>query len=361
MEDGKGPLVIFTGGGSAGPVTPLLAVAAVLSGRRPDLRLLWIGTSAGPERELVRAAGIRFRAVVAGKLRRYFSLMSLLAPFQVAFGLVQAWLVIGEERPAVVVSAGGFVAAPVIWAAWLRRVPVHVHQQDLRPTLTNVMTAPFAASVSVAFEKSLADFRRFNPILTGNPVRPAILAGSPEKGMEIFGLERGVPTVLVTGGGTGASSLNALVARALPAVVESVQVIHLTGRGKGDGASAARRYRQFELLTGDMPHALAAADLVVTRAGIGILSELAALGKPAVIVPMHGSHQEENARYFAERGAGVYVKESETFSKQFGDIVTGLASDAGRLSRLAESIRKLNNPAAAESVSGLVECLIKVT
>lgn len=352
------PTVLFAGGGTAGPVTPLLAVAAEIRRLHPGWRCSWIGTATGPERQLVEAAGIPFEHIPAGKLRRYLSWRTLLAPFEVVCGLVQAWRIIGRQRPSVVVSAGGFVAVPVIWAARLRRVPVHVHQQDLRPTLTNVVTAPFASSFSVAFEKSAADFSRRNPVVTGNPVRPAVLSGSRERAREVFGLADGLPTVLVVGGGTGAAGLNSLVFGSLGVLTAEAQVIHLTGRGKSGGAEENGRYRQYEMLTDDMPHALAAADLVVTRAGLGTLSELAVLGKPTVIVPMPRSHQEDNAKYFSDQGAAVYLSEPELFSKKFGETVVGLLRDKERLAELSRGIRKLNDPGAAAKVAELVAGLV---
>jgi UDP-N-acetylglucosamine--N-acetylmuramyl-(pentapeptide) pyrophosphoryl-undecaprenol N-acetylglucosamine transferase len=358
MNESK-PLIVMTGGGSAGPVTPLIAVAQALAADRPDWRFLWIGTRSGPERALVERAGIDFLSISSDKLRRYFSWQTIVAPFFIAVGFFQAFSIFGRERPGAVVSAGGFVAAPVIWAAWLRRVPVHIHQQDLRPTLTNVITAPFAASASVAFEKSLEDFRRLSPEHTGNPVRSAILSGSREKAAEIFGLEPGLPTVLVVGGGTGAAGLNGLTVSALSLLTDAVQVVHVTGRGKADIVGNVRRYHQHELLIDEMPHALAAADLVVSRAGIGTLSELAVLGKPTVIIPMPGTHQEDNAEYFAAHGAGVHLREQELFSKSFADAILGLIFDRARLAELGAAIRKLNDPAAAKRVADMVVRLIE--
>jgi UDP-N-acetylglucosamine--N-acetylmuramyl-(pentapeptide) pyrophosphoryl-undecaprenol N-acetylglucosamine transferase len=357
----KTPLIAFAGGGTAGPVTPLLAVAAAVRALRPDARFLWIGTAHGPEGKLVAAAGIPFTAIPAGKLRRYWSWRNFLMPLEVLAGLWQAWRVLGRERPDAVVSAGGFVAVPVILAARLRRIPVHVHQQDLRPTLTNVLTAPRAASVSVAFEKSASDFRRSRPEVTGNPVRPEILAGSVEEARHLWNLESGVPTVLVLGGGTGAAGLNALVRKSLPALTASAHILHVAGPGKTDATVTNPRYRQFDLLTDLLPHAFAVADLVVTRAGLGTLSEIAVLGKPCIIVPMPASHQEENARYFADRGAGIYLDELEVFSKSFADLMLATLADRARLASLGEAMRRMNPPDAADRVATAVLRLVKLS
>lgn len=358
-SESKTPLIVLTGGGTAGPVTPLLAVASAISAARPDVRFLWIGTAHGPEAKLVAAAGLPFVAIAAGKLRRYFDWRNLLSPFQTAAGFFQAWRVLGREPVAAVVSAGGFVAAPVIWAAACRRLPVHVHQQDLHPTLTNVITAPCATSVSVAFEKSVADFRRFHPTVTGNPVRPVVLAGSADEARRLWELEPGVPTVLVIGGGTGSANLNALTRGALPLLLAKCQVLHVVGTGKTDASVVAARYRQFELLTDELPHAFAVADLVVTRAGLGTLSELAVLGKPTVVMPMAGTHQEANAHYFADRGAAVYLDERETFSKSFADLVLGLLADEVRRRELGSAMKIMNPLDAAAKIAAAVLALVR--
>ena len=359
MSNQPSPLIVIAGGGTGGPVTPLLAVAAAIRVKRPEARFLGIGTSYGPEAKLMAAAGLPFVAIPAGKLRRYFTWRNFLVPGEVLAGLVRAWFIIGETRPAAVVSAGGFVAAPVIWAAWLRRVPVHVHQQDIRPTLTNVLTLPFAASLSVAFDKSVADFQRYHPLRTGNPVRPAVFAGTAAGGRQRFGLEPGVPTVLVMGGGTGAVNLNTLVRRALPLLTPACQIIHVAGPGKMEEIpEAPSRYHQYELLTDELPDALAVADLVVSRAGIGSLSELAVLGKPTVIVPIPGSHQEDNARYFAAAGAGVYLDERQTFSKHFADTIQEILNDAPRRQALSEAMRTMNRSDAAARVAAAVLALV---
>lgn len=358
MSASSSPLIVLAGGGTAGPVTPLLAVATAIRAARPDARFLWIGTAHGPEAQLVAAAGLPFTAVAAGKLRRYADWRNLLAPFETLAGFFQAWRVLGREPVAAVVSAGGFVAAPVIWAAWCRRLPIHVHQQDLHPTLTNVLTAPFAASVSVAFEKSVADFRRAHPVVTGNPVRPMILAGSLLDAQCLWELEPQLPTVLIVGGGTGSANLNALTRAALPLLTPVCQVLHVAGAGKTDPTVIGARYRQFDLLTDALPHALAAADLVVTRAGLGTLSELAVLGKPAIVIPMAGTHQEANARYFAERGAAVYLDERQLFSKAFADAILDLLADLPRRRDLAAAMRLMNPPDAAARIAAAVLTLI---
>ena len=346
--------IVFTGGGTLGPVTPLIAVADAVRAKAPDATLAWIGTRGGPEERMVAAAGIPYHTISAGKLRRYFSWRNLVDPFLVVKGFFEARRLLKSFKADAVVSAGGFVAVPVAWAAATLSIHVHVHQQDVRPGLANRLSLPVAATMSVALESSIADFSRRLPVWTGNPVRQEVLSGSREEARRIFALEDGVPVMLVLGGGTGASGLNQLVRQALPFLAPRMHVIHAAGPGKTDPAVQDPRYRQYELLTSELPHAYAAADLVVTRAGMGALSELAVLGKPAIIVPMSGSHQEDNAKAFADRAGAVVLSEKLTFSKAFAEAVLGLIDDPGRRTAIGEGMRRMNVPDAAARIAALV-------
>lgn len=348
------PHLLFTGGGTLGPVTPLLAVAEAVRVRAPAAVFSWIGTSQGPERALVEAAGIRFIAIRSGKLRRYLSLRNLSDIINIKIGFFQSLALLRRLRPDVVVSAGGFVAVPVVWAARCLDIPVHVHAQDIHPGLANKLSLPAASSLTVAFEKSLKDFARHRPAWTGNPVRRTMLAGSRETARKLFGLEDGVPTLLVLGGGTGAAGLNAIVRGAVPLLSPTSQILHVTGKGKWDAAFVHPRYHAVEFLTDGMAHALAAADLVVTRAGIGTLTELAALALPTVIVPMPHSHQEENARYFADRGAALLFDEIGATPTTFAERVLGLWHDVDRMAALKRGMRSLRKGDASAAVAEIV-------
>ena len=347
--------VLLAGGGTLGSVTPILAVAQEMRRRDPDVDLLWVGTKCGPERQLVERFGIEFRTIASGRLRRWLTWRNLFLPFRVLHGLVDSLSLLRRWRPDVVFHAGGFVAVPLTWAAWLLGIPVHVHQLDWRPGLANRLSAPFAESVSVSFEKSLHDFGVRRTVLTGNPVRTEILEAGREEGRELFGLSVDRPTVLVLGGGTGAAALNRLTVDALPHLRSDFQVMHVTGLDKMVRPPVwTGVYLQLDFLNERMPSALAAADLVVTRAGMGTLTELAALGRPAVIVPMPGSHQEDNADLFVRAGAAVGFSQDSS-GVDLAETVSSLCGDRERLGRLASAMRKLNSPQAAARVADLVK------
>jgi len=207
-----------------------------------------------------------------------------------------------------------------------------IHQQDVEPGLANRLLVPFARRVTVSLEGSLAHFPRGRTLITGNPVREEILSADPQLAFTRLDLDPDLPLVLVTGGGTGALGLNRIVAAAAPKLVERAQLVHLTGRGRGvEAQTTSPRYRQIEFLVDEMPHLLAAATVVVSRAGMGTLSELAALQKPSLIVPMPGSHQWANAQAFARIG-GIEVADQvaltpETLAER---ILRLLADDARR-------------------------------
>ncbi len=302
--------ILLAGGGSGGSTTPVLAVAEELRAREPTVALLYVGTSYGPEGRLARTERIPYASISAGKLRRYWSVENALDGFRVLLGVIQSLRLIRRFRPDVALGAGGFASVPPLLATALLRVPILIHQQDVVPGLANRLLVPFASRITVSMPQTLGAFPKGKTVLRGNPVRARVLAGEAQHARVRLSLEEGVPLVLVTGGGTGALRLNEIVAEAAPDLARFCQVLHLSGRGRGVPAPPlGSRYQQHEFLVDEMPHALAAAGLVITRAGMATLSELAALAKPAVVVPMPASHQEANAAAFAEKGAALVLDE----------------------------------------------------
>jgi len=349
--------IIFTGGGTLGPVTPLIAVMHAIRAKRPDATFAWIGTEDGPEARVVREAGIDFRAIPAGKLRRYMDGRNLTDLVRIMRGVFEARRILKEVDASAVVSAGGFVAVPVAWAARSLGIPVHVHQQDVIPGLANKLTIPVAGSMSVALESSLDNFKKMQPVWTGNPVRSVVATGSRDEAIRVFGLDASVPTILAMGGGTGAARLNELVRGALPALLAHANVIHVAGPGKAEGERRAHRYAQEELLTDTLPHALAAADVVVTRAGMGALTELASLGKPVVIVPMADSHQEANAVAYARASGAPFVAETKTDLATFAKVILDLLADEPRRAAIGKGMAAMHRPDAAARIADTVIAL----
>ena len=348
--------ILLTGGGSGGSVMPLLAVAEELKDR--EVEFLWLGTSFGPERDMVERAGIKFRAISGGKWRRYFSLKNLTDIFKIKFGFWQAFFIMLKRHPCLVISAGSFISVPVIWAAWILRVPVLIHQQDIVPGLANKLMAPLARVVTVAFEKSLADYGK-KAVWIGNPVRQSLKF--PISNFQ-FPINKNSPVALIMGGGTGAEAINKLVAESLSELTKFCNIIHITGKDKGirNQESGIRNYVSYEFLDVEqMAEVMKAADLVVTRAGMGFLSELSYLGKPSIIIPLPDSHQETNAEFFKDKKAAVVIKQKNLTAENFAPIIKGLLADEKKLKELSINIGQAMRKEANQAMLKIINKIIK--
>ena len=333
--------VLLAGGGSGGSATPVLAVAGELRSRNPSVELLYVGTHGGPEADLARAEGIAYVGVAAGKLRRYWDTQNFWDVGRIVRGLGESVGHGRRFRPDVAFGAGGFASVPPLAAAATFRVPVLIHQQDVVPGLANKLLVPFAARITVSLPQTLPRFPKDRTTLRGNPVRARVLSGNPEAARRLLNLEPETPILLVTGGGTGALALNRIVAEAADELIDFCQVIHLTGRGRGvPPATPSPRYHQREFLVDEMPHVLAAASLVVTRAGLGTLTELAALRKASIVVPMPGTHQESNARAFSEGGGAIHLDQRTLTARQLVALVRDVLADEPRRTRLGEALSR---------------------
>jgi len=355
--------VLFTGGGTLGPVTPLLAVASELMASAPDTEIVFVGTPGGPERLLVEKMGIRFLALDAPKLRRYFALRNLWIPFRLAASFSQALRIVREESPDVVVGAGGYTSVPMGLAAKLKRKRLLIHQQDVIPSLSNRILAKVADAVTVTFEKSLGDFPEAITTLTGNPVRPVFEKGDPEKGRALLGFRGDRPIVLATGGGTGSAFLNEIILLGSGDWTSFADLVHITGLEKSSlkppSLSHPERYRQMEFVGEDIVHLFAAADIVITRAGLGTTTELAALRKPIVLIPIPDSHQEENASYIVERGGGELFRELDLTPEELVHFVRDILEKPERMKAMGESLHRIFVPGARKAVADRILELTK--
>jgi UDP-N-acetylglucosamine--N-acetylmuramyl-(pentapeptide) pyrophosphoryl-undecaprenol N-acetylglucosamine transferase len=352
--DAPGGLVriLLAGGGSGGSATPILAVASELRARVPGVELLYVGTYGGPEGELAAEEGIPYVGVATGKLRRYWDTQNLPDVGRVLRGFVESLGHVRRFRPDAACGAGGFASVPPLAAAGSSRVPVLIHQQDVVPGLANRLLAPIARRITVALPETMRAFPSRRTVLRGNPVRRRVLEGNSAEGFRRLGLDPGVPLVLVTGGGTGALGLNTIVAAAAPLLIQHGQVLHLTGRGRGvETADLGPRYLRRGFLVEEMPDVLAAASVVVTRAGMGTLSELAALGKATLIVPMPGSHQEANARAFSRGGGALVFDQADLSPELLAAQVRDLLADSVRRDALGAAMHRVMPVDAAARIA----------
>lgn len=359
--------LLIAGGGSGGHVFPGLAVAGALRQLAPQVDVAWLGARGAIEERLVPPAGIRLHTIRAGKLNRFIGRETLPDLLRVPVGMVDAIAVVRRLRPEAILTCGGFVAVPAGVAARLTGRPLLALQQDIEPNLANRLITPLAQQVVVAFQMSLRRFPPGRAVALGNPLRAGLLSGSVKECGRPFDLPTDLPLVLVTGGSQGALNLNRLVLACLPALLERAAVIHLCGQRSVqfvETAAAAlppnlaRRYRWRAFVDDDMPHLLRAADLVISRAGAATLSELAALGKAALLVPLPPalgqSPQEINAEAFRRAGAAEVLREAGTTPTMLLDRVFALLADPIRRRALADSATILGRPHAADEVARLL-------
>ncbi|MFZ4631884.1 MAG: UDP-N-acetylglucosamine--N-acetylmuramyl-(pentapeptide) pyrophosphoryl-undecaprenol N-acetylglucosamine transferase [Patescibacteria group bacterium] len=366
METINSKKIMFSGGGTGGSVTPLLAVAEELLKDDRDLNLVFVGAKIGPEKELVKnfkTKEIKFIELISGKWRRYFSIYNFLDIFKIIIAFFTSLKILGEEKPALVISAGSFVSVPLVWAAAFYKIPILIHQQDIRPGLANKLMAPFARVVTISFEKSFIDYGP-RAVLTGNPIKDISLHETKRiETRKNYSLELDKPLVLVIGGGTGALALNKLIEDSVSNnnLLDICQLVHLTGRGKASGINTSNQnYHSFEFLDqSEVLSLMAAADLVISRCGLGVLTELSALTKATILIPIPNSHQEENAAVFGEAKAAIVLNQLELTSEKIKLEVDKLLGDSRFRGELMNNISKVMKPQAAQNVAALIWEIIK--
>ena len=357
--------ILIAGGGTGGHVFPALALAAELLRRRPEEPVVFVGTRAGLERDLVPKAGyplefVRARGIVGKGLGARLTGTAALGP-----AFLDSWRILSRRVPRAVVGVGGYASGPVVVTAWLRRIPTIVHEANAVPGVTNRLLARVATRVAAGTPAAVEALP--GAIVTGNPVREAFFRIPPLAGRPAARRMR----VLVVGGSQGAQILNRLVPDALAAVAErglALEVIHQSGRarrGLGDDADDLRvRYEALGFGAGvvrefldDIPEEYASADLLVARSGAMTVAEMAAAGRPALLVPFAGAthgHQEANARALERAGAAVVVTEAEATVPRLAETIAALLSDSGRLLAMGGAARRAAVPDAAARLADLV-------
>lgn len=344
--------ILFTGGGTAGHVTPNLALMAALAEQGAELH--YAGSRDGIERELVAATGARYHVLPTGKLRRYLSLQNLTDLFRVLAGILVGWRLCRRLRPQLVFSKGGFVSVPVVLGARLAGIPVIAHESDLTPGLATRIVARFVDLVCTNFpETRVAGARRLE--YTGSPIRPGLLAGDRSRGLAFAGLEGERPVLMIVGGSLGSAFLNARVRALLPQLLERFEILHICGRGNTDPDAARPGYAQFEFVGEPFADLLAAADLVLSRAGANALMELVAARRPMLLVPLTtaGSRgdQIENADWAVAHGLARRVEESEL---EGSALVAELDALLAERSALDRALAGFELPDARSRLLGLI-------
>ncbi len=349
--------IVLTGGGTAGHVTPNLALIPMLKER--GYEICYIGSYNGIEKKLIEDAGIPYHGISSGKLRRYFDPKNFSDPFRVVKGYMEARRILKKENPDVVFSKGGFVAVPVVLAAGHHHIPTIIHESDITPGLANKICIPSARKVCCNFPETLSYLPKDKALLTGSPIREELLQGDRQSGLQFAHLRPDRPIILVIGGSLGSVRVNTAVRSILPRLLEKFQVVHICGRGNlEDALTGLTGYVQFEYVDKPLKHLFAAADLVISRAGANSICELLALRKPNLLIPLSAAasrgDQILNARSFEKQGFSSVLEEEhltdDTLLKSIDDLYAQRDAYIRAMQHTA-----LNN--AVETIVSLIDSL----
>lgn len=348
--------IILTGGGSAGHVTPNLALVPKL--KELGYNIQYIGTEDGIERKIIENQKIKYHIISSGKLRRYFDIKNFTDPFKVIKGIFQAIFIIRKEKPNIVFSKGGFVSVPVVIAAHINKVPVIAHESDITPGLANRLSAPYCTKICVTFPESLKNIKGNNSILTGTPIRQELLDGSRIIGRRMCGFDNDKPVLLIIGGSLGSKFINNTVRNSLNELLLNYNIVHICGKGNLDKSLKERKgYVQFEYINEELPHIMNSADIVISRAGANVIFELLALKKPNLLIPLSKKSsrgdQILNAASFEKSGYSMVLQEEELTPQVLLDKVLKLYSSRNKY------IRNMEASPAQDAVGKIVNLIEK--
>lgn len=342
--------IVLTGGGTAGHVTPNIALLPALKKEGYDVH--YIGSYDGIERKLIEEMDVPYYGISSGKLRRYFDPKNFSDPFKVFKGYLEASSLLRKLKPNVIFSKGGFVTVPVVLAAKRRGIPAIIHESDMTPGLANKLCIPSARKICANFPETIKYLPEGKAVLTGTPIRQELFSGNKLKGLDFCGFTAGKPILLVVGGSTGSVAVNEAVRGVLPKLLEKYQVIHLCGKDKTEAAlNNTPGYVQYEYIKKELSDLLDAADVVISRAGANAICELLALRKPHILIPLSAASsrgdQILNAESFERQGFSHVIKEEALDSVSLLEAIETVYSnrnsyiDAMSKSELNNSIDKI--------------------
>lgn len=349
--------IIFTGGGTAGHVTPNLALMDALSDR---YEMEYIGSYQGIEKELVEKTGVMYHGISSGKLRRYFDWKNFTDPFRVLKGFREAKKLMRSQKPDLVFSKGGFVAVPVVIAAKKAGVPVIIHESDMTPGLANKLCISSADKICVNFPETLKYLPEEKAVLTGSPIRKELFQGDRLRGLQFCGFSTEKPVILVVGGSTGAAALNEAVWNLLPTLLKRFQIVHLCGKGKSNSAyNGTEGYVQFEYVNKELRDIFAACSLVISRAGANAICELLALKKPNILIPLTAAasrgDQILNAESFEQQGYSYLLKEEELTNET---LLTAINEVFENSDKYLEAMKNSAGSDAVQTICNMIDALV---
>lgn len=346
--------IVLTGGGTAGHVTPNIALLPAL--KEAGYQVSYIGSYNGIERKLIEELGIDYYPISSGKLRRYFDLKNISDPFKVIKGYAQASKLLKKLKPDVVFSKGGFVTVPVVLAAKRRRIPAIIHESDMTPGLANRLCIPSAYKICANFPETLNHLPKGKAVVTGTPIRQELFDGNKEDGLKFSGLTDKKPVILVIGGSLGSVVVNNAVRSILPTLLEKFQIIHLCGKEKLDETlNNTTGYVQYEYIQKELCDLMDCADLVVSRAGANAICEILALKKPNLLIPLSAASsrgdQILNAASFEKQGFSIVIKEEDLTPDLLNEKINELYDNKDKY------IKTMSDCAAKDAISTIMELI----
>lgn len=347
--------ILLTGGGTAGHVTPNIALLPRL--RELGYDISYMGSYDGIEKKLITEFQIPYYGISSGKLRRYFDPKNFSDPFKVLKGYGEAVRIIRKLKPDVVFSKGGFVSVPVVLAAKRCKVPCIIHESDMTPGLANKLAIPAASKVCCNFPETLQYLPKDKAVLSGSPIRQELLHGDALAARKFTGLTDDKPVILVMGGSLGAAAVNEAVRKILPTLLKDFHVIHLCGKGKLDASlSGLSGYVQYEYINEELKDLFALADIVISRAGANSICELLALHKPNLLIPLSAAasrgDQILNARSFEKQGFSLVLEEEAISNGVLLQTIHRLYDERASFSEAMKASRQTDS---IDTIVGLIE------
>ena len=339
--------IIMTGGGTAGHVTPNIALMPAL--REAGFEISYIGSYNGMEKELIENQGIPYTGIASGKLRRYFDLKNFTDPFRVLKGYFQAKKIMKREKPAIVFSKGGFVSVPVVLAAKKRHIPAIIHESDITPGLANKLAMRGASKICCNFPETLKYLPEGKAVLTGSPIRQELFNGDAQRAFEFCGFtDRSKPVLLIIGGSSGSKVINDAVREIVPTLVDSFNIIHLCGKGNLNAQlEGTNGYVQFEYISEELPDLFALTDLAISRAGANAICELLALHKANILIPLSAAasrgDQILNANSFRKQGFSYVLEEEQLTGKTLLDAVREVYANKAQYEKAMEDSGQMDS------------------
>jgi len=360
--------ILFTGGGTGGHIYPIIAIKKALENNyKGEMRFLYVGPNSFAV-DIFKKENIKCKFILAGKIRRYFSPLNFIDFFKIPVGFIQSLWHLFRFMPDAIFGKGGYGSVPVVLAGWLYKIPIIIHESDSIPGLANKILAKFSKKIVISFEETKKYFPDKKIILLGNPIRKELTQGTKEEGRSLFKLTSGKPVILIIGGSQGAEKINEIVLNALTRLLERCEIIHICGtKHFKEVEEHARKilekldpekidfYHLYPFLEGEkLKHAYSVSDIIVSRAGAGSVFEIAAVGKPSILIPLSSSasdHQTKNARTLAKTGGTIILEENNLTINIFLDVIFDLLNKPEKLKEMGEKAKSFYKPETNQKIA----------